>query len=122
MRAIHSSAGAKPFGRRVVFQSPPGHAAARMPVAVPAQMPPAAVKPAAPVDAEFEQWKSARWRNFKLPWRQLSFLATVFFGVASLALPERVNDNVQWVLYGLMAASFYAGIARRRRKAKPSPQ
>ena len=92
--------------------------AARTRVAVPASQPPAAAKPVAPIDAEFEEWKRARRRNLKLPWRQLSFLASVFFGVASLALPDSVNDNVQWVLYALMAASFYAGLAGRR-KAKP---
>ncbi len=114
-----ASAGAEAFRPPRRFSRPArqrGGACARLPCR---RQPPAAAKPAAPVDAEFEQWKSARRRNFKLPWRQLSFLATVFFGVASLALPERVNDNVQWVLYALMAASFYAGIAGRWRKAKP---
>jgi hypothetical protein len=120
MSATHPSAAAKPFGRRVVFHSPPGHAVARPRVAAPAPAPPLpAAKPAAPVDPEFEQWKSARRRNFKLPWRQLSFLATVFFGIASLVLSDSMNDNVQWVLYALMAASFSAGIAGRWRKAKP---
>lgn len=123
MSATHPSAGPRPFGRRVIFQSPPGSGVTRPQVAVPApERPPPAAKPAAPVDPEFEQWKSARWRNFQLPWRQLSFLATVFFGVASLALPDSVNDNVQWVLYALMAVSFYVGIAGRWRKANPSPQ
>ena len=118
MCATHASAGQRPFGRRVILQGPPAGASARARVAVPAPQPPAAAKPVAPIDAEFEEWKRARRRNFKLPWRQLSFLASVFFGVASLALPESVNDNVQWVLYALMAASFYVGLAGRR-KAKP---
>ena len=118
MRATHASAGQRPFGRRVILQGPPAGASARARVAVPASQPPAAAKPVAPIDAEFEEWKRARRRNFSLPWRQLSFLASVFFGVASLALPDSVNDNVQWVLYALMAASFYAGLAGRR-KAKP---
>ncbi len=70
-----------------------------------------------PVDRELEEWKKARRQNFRLPWRQLAFLASIFFGIASLVLTETVNDNVQWVLYALMAASLVAGLTARRRKA-----
>jgi hypothetical protein len=32
-------------------------------------------------------------------------------------LPDAVNGNVQWLLFALMGASFYAGL-RKRGKAK----
>jgi hypothetical protein len=44
-------------------------------------------------------------------------MATLCFGVASLVLPDSVNDNVDWLLYALAAASFYAAIRKRHRQA-----
>ena len=67
-------------------------------------------------DDELKNWKQARRQNYRMPWRQLSFLATLFFGIASLALSDTVNENVQWVLYALMAASLISGFTARRRK------
>jgi hypothetical protein len=66
-------------------------------------------------DDELRQWKLERRRNFEIPWRPLSLMATLCFGVASFALPDSVNDNVQWLLYALAAASLYAGFRKRRR-------
>ena len=63
-------------------------------------------------DPELEAWMRARQRH--IPWRQLSLMASLCFGIGSLVLPGSVNDAVQWPLYGLAAASFYAGIRRRR--------
>jgi hypothetical protein len=71
-----------------------------------------------PHDQELHEWKKARRQSYKIPWRQLSWMASLCFGIASLVLPDTVNDNVQWLLYALMAASFYAGFVGRRRKAK----
>ena len=70
------------------------------------------------LDDELRQWKLARKRNFEIPWRPLSLMATLCFGIASLALPDSVNDNVQWLLYALAAASLYAGFRKRRRHTK----
>ncbi len=70
-----------------------------------------------PHDLELHEWKKARRQSYQIPWRQLSWTATLCFGIASLVLPDTVNDNVQWLLYALMAASFYAGFVGRRRKA-----
>ena len=70
-----------------------------------------------PLDRELREWKKARLKNYRIPWRQLSLMATLCFGIASLALPDWVNDEVQWVLYALMAASLYTSFAMRRRKA-----
>jgi hypothetical protein len=69
----------------------------------------------ASLDDELREWKLARKRNFEIPWRPLSIMATLCFGLASFALPDSVNDNVQWLLYALMAASLYAGFRKRRR-------
>ncbi|MDE2472499.1 MAG: hypothetical protein KGL35_28175 [Bradyrhizobium sp.] len=70
------------------------------------------------VDEELRQWKLARRRNFEIPWRPLSLMATLCFGIASFALPDSVNDNVQWLLYALTAASLYAGFRKRRQHTK----
>jgi hypothetical protein len=69
-------------------------------------------------DDDLQQWKLARKRNFEIPWRPLSLMATLCFGIASFALPDSVNDNVQWLLYASAAASLYAGFRKRRRHAK----
>ncbi|MBU6456550.1 MAG: hypothetical protein KGK16_16720 [Bradyrhizobium sp.] len=70
------------------------------------------------VDEELRQWKLARRRNFEIPWRPLSLMATLCFGIASLVLPDSVNDSVQWLLYALAAASLYAGFRKRRQHTK----
>jgi hypothetical protein len=69
-------------------------------------------------DDELRQWKLARKQNFEIPWRPLSLMATLCFGIASFVLPDSVNDNVQWLLYALAAASLYAGFRKRHRHAK----
>jgi|HubBroStandDraft_6_1064221.scaffolds.fasta_scaffold33478_6 hypothetical protein len=69
------------------------------------------------IDEDLREWKRARKRNFEIPWRPLSLMATLCFGIASFALPDSVNDTVQWFLYPLMAASFYVGIRRRRQRS-----
>ena len=69
-------------------------------------------------DDELRQWKLARKRNFEIPWRPLSLMATLCFGIASFVLPDSVNDNVQWLLYALTAASLYAGFRKRLRHTK----
>jgi hypothetical protein len=72
------------------------------------------------LDEELREWKQARKSGFRIPWRQLSLMASLCFGMASLVLPASVNDNVQWLLYGLMAVSLYTGFSGRFRKAKSS--
>ncbi len=66
-----------------------------------------------PIDDEFREWKKARKQHSGLPWRQLSLMASVSFGIASLVLPDDVSDTLDWVLYALMAATAYAGLSRR---------
>ena len=104
----------KTFGRRTHFPRPAAHSpAARAVPPQPSRAPQAlSIQPA--VDAELQAWKRAR--TFRIPWRQLSLMASLCFGIASFVLPDAVNENVQWLLYALMAASFVAGIAARRSK------
>jgi hypothetical protein len=109
------------FGRRINPQLQPAPARAeaivqaKEIVEVERVVPPAA-KIELP-DEDFQQWKDTR--EFKIPWRQLSLMASLCFGIASFALPDSVNDSVQWLLYALMAASLYVGFSKRRKKPKP---
>jgi hypothetical protein len=78
-----------------------------------------AAGPAADVpslDDELREWKQNRKSGFQIPWPQLSLMASLCFGIASFVLPDGTNEAVNWLLYALMAASFVAGISRRRRK------
>jgi hypothetical protein len=70
-------------------------------------------------DEELQAWKAERQRErfSRIPWRQISLMAGLCFGIAGFVLPDSVNDSVEWLLYALMAASFVAGLARRRRIA-----
>ena len=70
------------------------------------------------LDDELREWKRARKQQSNFPWKLLSVTATLCFGFGSFALPDSVNDSVQWLLYALAAASFYAGFVRRRRKTE----
>jgi hypothetical protein len=81
-----------------------------------AMLPPLPVD--SPVDEELAEWKATRKRAFKLPWRSLSLIASLCFGVASFVLPDNVNDAVNWVLYPLAAISFYVGVTGKKAKAK----
>jgi hypothetical protein len=78
---------------------------------------PAATADSPSLDDELREWKQARKSGFRVPWRQLSLMASLCFGIASFVLPDSVNDNVQWLLYALMAASLYVGFSKRLRKA-----
>jgi hypothetical protein len=110
------------FGRRAGALPAPRTSAnksAKIPAAAPVQ---AFIEQPAPAaeylpsqDRELEEWKKAR--KFQIPWRPLSWMASLSFGIASFVLPDSVNDKVQWLLYALMAASFCAGFAKRRKKA-----
>lgn len=119
----------RPFGRRATAQpQSPGPRRAVKAAATPARaaFEEQPVEPRVPVpvqsdapslDRELQEWKKARKQGGAMPWRQLSLMASLCFGLASFVLPDAVNDVVQWPLYALMAASFYAGVSRRRRQA-----
>ena len=40
------------------------------------------------LDDELREWKQARKRNFEIPWRPLSLMATLCFGVGSLRVAQ----------------------------------
>jgi hypothetical protein len=69
------------------------------------------------VDDEIAAWKASRGPVIPFPWRQLSLMAGICFGVASFVLPDTVNQAVQWPLYALTAISLYAGLRKRKSKA-----
>lgn len=64
------------------------------------------------VDEELEAWKKSR-KGFTIPWRQLSLMASLSFGIASFVLPASVNRNVDYLLYALAGISLYVGISKR---------
>jgi len=107
------------FGRRAVSQPPVPRAVTQAlghPVEpiLPSLSPDVTL---ASVDDEIEAWKAERGSVIPFPWRQISLMAGLCFGIASFVLPETVNDVVQWPLYALTAISFYVGLYKR--KAKP---
>lgn len=69
-----------------------------------------------PDDDELREWKSQR--SFKVPWRQLSLMASICFGLASFVLPPGIGDTVNWLLYVLSAISFYVWISEKLKKKK----
>lgn len=70
------------------------------------------------IDDELREWKRARRKNFVIPWQQLSLIAGLCFGIASLVLPGWVNSAVQWPLYAITAMSFFAWLRKRRTARK----
>ena len=105
------------FGRRAAPQASIASPAAPAPRERIEKAPPSAPAPPS-VEDEIRAWKSARRSHMGFPWRQLSLMAGLSFGIASFVLPRTVNDALQWPLYTLTAISLYAGL--RRRKAKPA--
>lgn len=96
------------FGKRTAPQAP--RAASRAPGPAGAPLPDD-IRWIDHADPELDTWKGARRR--RLPWRQISFTASLCFGIAALVLPDTVNEVVDWLLYGLAAASLYAGFRKR---------
>jgi len=70
------------------------------------------------LEDELREWKRNRTSGFQIPWRQISLMATLCFGIASFVLPPSTNEAVSWLLYALMAISFVAGVSRRRKRAE----
>ncbi len=80
-------------------------------------LPPPSEK-AVDVDRELEEWKAARKRHkrsFREPWRTLSIVCTLGFGLSSWLLPDSVADIAQLVTGGLGAASLFAGLRGKAR-------
>jgi hypothetical protein len=106
------------FGRRAVPQPPVSRAVTQAPghslEPILSSLSPDATR--ASVDDEIEAWKAARGPVVPFPWRQVSLMAGLCFGIASFVLPDTVNDVVQWPLYALTAISLYVGLRKRKNK------
>lgn len=117
------------FGRRAVPQQPIPQSPMSQPSAPPAPVAQSvtmapestALFPSEPpllsIEDEIEAWKAARGPVVAFPWRQLSLMAGLCFGIASFVLPSTINDAVQWPLYVLTAVSFYVGLHKRKAKS-----
>lgn len=115
----------RPFGRRSSPQSQPSSGGPKFYLPAPDLKSTVADAPAKqssflPTEAVFPRVKDqlperepSINRRFKMPWRQLSLMASLCFGVASFVLPDSLNDNLNWLLYGLMAISAYVGFSKR---------
>ncbi len=106
--------------KRQLAGAAPVPVAAAVPISTPGEI---AVSPSPPplqntgfAPLDFEPPERPRAATVKIPWRQLSLMATLCFGLAYFVLPDRVNDIVQWPLYALGAMSFYVNFSARRRK------
>ena len=113
------------FGRRTVAQPQPLRTGPKP--HLPAPEPKPAIADAAADHAALLQREilfpqaSEDWRGqdqtikpkFKVPWRQVALMASLCFGIASFVLPDTVNDDLDWLLYGLMAISAYVGLSKR---------
>ena len=114
----------QPFGRRITPHLQPAapvrveSAALRVvaPAVVEQPSPPPVEEHAPSVDQELLDWKQARGNQFKFPWRQVYLMASLCFGAASFVLPDSVNDNVDYLLWGLCAMSAYAWFSGRKKK------
>ena len=115
----------KSFGRRTISQPHPLRAGPKLDLPAPDTKPVFADVPADQAsllhkEIMFPQANS-EWREreqpikpkFKMPWRQVALMASLCFGVASFVLPDSINDNLDWLLYGLMAISAYVGFSKR---------
>src|SRR5207248_6131053 len=74
------------------------------------------ILPRSELDDGSQEWKQKN--GFRVPWQILFLTSSLCFGVASFVLPDTVNDAVQWLLYGLMAAGIYAGFRKRPTQTK----
>lgn len=101
------------FGRARRQPPPAAPQPPRRPAAPVAQVP-AQPYPGDPVTAELAAWRRGRTGR-PFPWRQVSLMAGLCFGIASLVLPARVNDAAAYGLYALSALGFISGLRRRQR-------
>ena len=115
----------KSFGRRTIFQSPPLRARPELDSPAPVAKSVIADVPSdqasllrkeilfPQADGEWREQEQPIKPKFKVPWRQVALMASLCFGIASFVLPDSINDNLDWLLYGLMAISAYVGFSKR---------
>lgn len=100
------------------LESRPEFAAFEEPAFASAEMPRPAAQELSP-EEELQAWKAERSRErfARFPWRQLALMAGLCFGIAGFVLPDSTNDALSWLFYALSAASFAAGILKRKAAA-----
>ncbi len=113
------------FGRRAISQPQPLRAALKLDLPAPEAKPVVADAPADPAallrkeillpqaDGEWRGREKPIKPTLKIPWRQVALTAALCFGIASLVLPDSISDDLDWLLYGLMAMSAYVGFSKR---------
>jgi hypothetical protein len=65
------------------------------------------------IEDELLEWKQARRHNYRLPWRQISLMASVSFGIGYFVLPDSVNQIAEWPLVALAILSFVSSFSRQ---------
>jgi hypothetical protein len=114
----------KQFGRRRSL-----HATAPVPRPVETRIGRGEVRVPEPVcDADGKDWeprqrppsRKARKMSSAEPWRSISIVATLGFGLSSWLLPDAIQDIVQLVLGILTAGALFAGLRARIRRAQSS--
>lgn len=102
----------------VASESRPEFAAFEEPAFASPEMPRPAAQELSP-EEELQAWKAERSRErfAHFPWRQVALMAGLCFGIAGFVLPDSMNDTLSWLFYALSAASFAAGIMKRKAAA-----
>ncbi len=115
----------KSFGRRSIPQQQPSRGGQKADLPAPVTKPVLAEVSADKLSAIYRQlavadagtepkgFEPSVKRRFKVPWRQVALMASFCFGVASFVLPDSLNNELDWLLYGLMAISGYVGFSGR---------
>lgn len=67
-------------------------------------------------EIDIETWKAQRRTQRRIPWRQISLMAALSFGVGSFVLPGDVNTMVRPVLWALSGIAFASGFVRTKPK------
>ena len=113
------------FGRRTISRPQPLRAAPKLDLPAPDAKPVVADVPADQAsllhkeimfpraDGEWREREQPIKPKLKIPWRQVALMASLCFGIASFVLPDSISDDLDWLLYGLMAISAYAGFSKR---------
>ena len=117
------------FGRRAspqAFPAPPRRAPvqptqASQPVGAEVAAPAGMPDDQTSLDAELSAWKQERGSQFKMPWSQLSLMASLCFGIASFVLPDSVNSKVNWLLWGLTIMAAWVWYSNRQKKKVKDP-
>ena len=66
-------------------------------------------------EIDIETWKARRKGRKSMPWRQISLMAALSFGIGSFVLPDDLNAMVRPVLWALSAMAFASSFAPRRK-------